>query len=105
MSGRDPYTYVTASLKKKEMHLEVSFYTPDLVANAWVIEDRRPYLSLRSDEAAVSVSSAGGGPVSARDVTLAREIYNAAARYLADCERLYAEQGSGAPVAVEPDAA
>ncbi|MBE3012292.1 hypothetical protein IL992_24315 [Microbispora sp. NEAU-D428] len=39
----------------------------------------------------MTVSTTGAGPVSAEDLDIAREIFNAAARYLADCERLHAE--------------
>ena len=40
------------------------------------------------------ISTTGGGPVTEQDVTLARQLADAAARYLADCERLHTEQST-----------
>ncbi|MEV5743021.1 hypothetical protein AB0L30_23435 [Microbispora rosea] len=56
-----------------------------------VLESGRPYLVLESDEADVTVSTTGAGPVTSEDLDTAREIFNAAARYLADCERMHAD--------------
>ncbi|WP_405142807.1 hypothetical protein OG589_35995 [Sphaerisporangium sp. NBC_01403] len=42
----------------------------------------------------MTFTTTGGGPVTEQDVTLARAIFNAAALYLADCERLRAEQSA-----------
>ncbi|MFF4623675.1 hypothetical protein [Nonomuraea jabiensis] len=36
------------------------------------------------------------GPVTDNDLTVAREIFNAAARYLADCERLHSGESGKA---------
>ena len=52
----------------------------------------RPFLHLSSPEAQVVISTTGGGPVTDQDVTLARQIADAATRYLADCERIHAER-------------
>ena len=51
----------------------------------------RPYLAFSTPEADISVSTTGGGPITDADLTLAGEIYSAAAHYLADCERLHTE--------------
>ncbi|MEV1248573.1 hypothetical protein [Nonomuraea sp. NPDC049750] len=74
--------------------LIVSFHTSEVRVAARVIDERRPYLAFSTSEADVSVSTTGGGPVTDADLALAREIYSAAARYLADCERLHAEQSA-----------
>ncbi|MDF5753032.1 hypothetical protein [Spongiactinospora sp. TRM90649] len=90
MTAREPYTYVTVSLREGgETDVSVSFLTPDISVRALVIDDARPYLSLSTTEANVSISTSGGGQVSAHDVALAREIADNATRYLADCERLH----------------
>jgi hypothetical protein len=60
-------------------------------ARARVLESGRPYLALESDEADVTVTTTGSGPVTAKDLDIARQIFSAAARYLADCERMHAE--------------
>ncbi|MFF4779595.1 hypothetical protein ACFY05_42955 [Microtetraspora fusca] len=92
---RDPYTYVTMSLDPgAPAYLAVSFYTPDLRVGASVLDSGRPYLSIRSREADITVSTSGAGPVATADVDIARELFNAAARYLADCEHLHIEQQS-----------
>ncbi|MBE1589178.1 hypothetical protein ACFPOI_35280 [Nonomuraea angiospora] len=88
-----PYTYVTLSIAHPQSpRLNVSFHTSDLRVRSSVIDERRPYLAFTTSEADVSVSTTGGGPVTDADLTLAREIYNAAAHYLADCERLHGQQ-------------
>ncbi len=93
MSDNKPYTYVTMSINPDQAPcLRISLYTSDLRTRALVTESGRPYLALESDEAGVSVSTTGGGHVTPADVDTARQIFNAAARYLADCERLHAEQ-------------
>ncbi len=61
-----------------------------------MLESGRPYLVLESDEADVTVSTTGAGSVPADDLDIAREIFNAAARYPADCERTYAEHAQAA---------
>ncbi|MCC5578991.1 hypothetical protein IMZ11_25525 [Microtetraspora sp. AC03309] len=92
---RDPYTYVTMSLDPDApAYLAVSFYTPDLRVGASVLDSGRPYLSIGSREADITVSTSGAGPVTTADVDNARELFNAAARYLADCERLHDEPQS-----------
>jgi len=91
--NHDPYTFVTLSMSQAETpRLVVSFHTDDVRVHARVIDERRPYLALSTPEANVSVSTTGSGPVTEADLTLARTIYNAAALYLADCERLHAQQ-------------
>ncbi|WP_433348317.1 hypothetical protein ACQP25_33410 [Microtetraspora malaysiensis] len=92
---RDPYTYVAMSIDPgTPAYLAVSFYTPDLRAGASVLDSGRPYLSIRSQEADITVSTSGAGPVTTADVDIARQIFNAAARYLADCEHLHSGQQS-----------
>ncbi|SDL78333.1 hypothetical protein SAMN05421874_1299 [Nonomuraea maritima] len=88
-----PYTYVTLSLRPESTpHVGVSFHTPDLKVRAGLLlSSPRPYLELYSTEANVHISTTGAGPITDTDLTNAREIFNAAARYLADCERLHAE--------------
>lgn len=84
-----PYTYVTLSLPKDEApRVHISFHTSDLRVRSGVLKDR-PYLEVSSDEADVLVSSTGNGPITTKDLAVARELFNAAARYLADCERLH----------------
>lgn len=93
MSGHEPYTYVTLTLQpNKPARLNVSFHTTDLQVFAGLIDETRPYLDVSSKEACVSVSTTG--VVTAEDVNTAREIFNAAARYLAECERLHTEQSA-----------
>jgi hypothetical protein len=90
-----PYTYVTLAIEPDSApRLGVSFYTSDLHVSAGTLDKPRPYLELSSDQARVSVSTSGGGPVTDADLTTAREIFNAAARYLADCERLHTGQSA-----------
>ncbi|HUR01088.1 MAG TPA: hypothetical protein VM347_00970 [Nonomuraea sp.] len=90
-----PYTYVTLSVTQAQSaRLNVSFHTSEVQVAARVIDERRPYLAFSTSEADVSVSTTGGGPVIDADLALAREIYSAAAHYLADCERLHAEQSA-----------
>ncbi|WP_182881671.1 hypothetical protein [Microbispora sp. H10949] len=91
MTGR-PYTHLSMSIDPGERpHIGISFYASITRARAWVLESGRPYLVLESDEADVTVSTTGAGPVTAEDLDIARQIFNAAARYLADCERIHAE--------------
>lgn len=85
-----PYTYVTLSLAPEEpSHLNVAFHTGDIRVRARVIDERRPYLGFSTPEADVSISTTGSGPVTSKDLAAAREIHQAAAQYLADCERLH----------------
>ncbi|MFC7590958.1 hypothetical protein ACFQYP_50210 [Nonomuraea antimicrobica] len=59
-----------------------------------LLSNPRPYLEFRSSEADVHISTTGAGSVTDADLDLARHIFNAAARYLADCECLHAEQSA-----------
>ncbi|GAA2214164.1 hypothetical protein GCM10009850_096280 [Nonomuraea monospora] len=97
MSEHRPYTYVTLSLQPDTApHVGVSFHTPRLKVRAGILlSNPRPYLDFASHEANVHISTTGAGTVTDADLTLAREIFNAAARYLADCEQLHAEQSAG----------
>ncbi|WP_219509287.1 hypothetical protein [Nonomuraea ceibae] len=91
-----PYTYVTLSMRPdSEPRLAISFYTPGLRVSAGMLfNDPRPYLEIRSRDTDVHISTTGAGPVTSADLDTAREIFNAAARYLTDCERLRAEQSA-----------
>ncbi|NBE98561.1 hypothetical protein FE391_14605 [Nonomuraea sp. KC401] len=74
-------------------HVGVSFYTPDLKVRAGLLlSSPRPFLELCSPEAIVYISTTGAGTVTDADLAVAREIFTAAARYLAECEQLHAEQ-------------
>ncbi|MEV0228119.1 hypothetical protein [Nonomuraea sp. NPDC050786] len=94
MSNLGPYTYVTMSMRPdSDPHLGVSFYTPGLRISAGTLASNpRPYLEFTSHEAHVHISTTGAGAVTDADLSTAREIFNAAARYLSECERLHAEQ-------------
>ncbi|GAA2875320.1 hypothetical protein GCM10010517_36180 [Streptosporangium fragile] len=92
MNEHTPYTHVTAAIDEGITRLNVSFRTPYLRVMVLNVGDRRPVLGLYGSEGEVSISTTGGGPVTERDVTLARELADATARYLADCERLHADQ-------------
>jgi len=91
MTGR-PYTHLSMSINSGERpRIGISFYASITRARARVLESGRPYLALESDEADVTVTTTGSGPVTAKDLDIARQIFSAAARYLADCERMHAE--------------
>ncbi|MBT2233393.1 hypothetical protein [Nonomuraea sp. NEAU-A123] len=95
MSDRRPYTYVTLSMRPDSApHLSISFHTPGLRVSAGILSNPRPYLEFRSHEADVHISTTGAGAVTAADLATAREIFDAAARYLADCERLHTDQSA-----------
>ncbi|MEV4216818.1 hypothetical protein [Nonomuraea sp. NPDC049725] len=96
MSEHRPYTYVTLSIRPdSDPHVRVSFHTPRLQASAGLLLDGpRPFLEFTSHEAHVHISTTGAGPVTDADLNIAREIFHAAARYLADCELLHAEQSA-----------
>ncbi|MER6943878.1 hypothetical protein ABT294_07635 [Nonomuraea sp. NPDC000554] len=96
MSNLGPYTYVTLSMGPDEApHLGVSFYTPRLrVSSGLLFSNPRPFLEFTSQEAHVRISTTGAGAVTDADLATAREIFNAAARYLADCERLHIDQSA-----------
>ncbi|MGW0202090.1 hypothetical protein [Nonomuraea sp. NPDC003201] len=96
MSNLGPYTYVTLSMRPDDApHLGVSFYTPRLrVSSGLLLSNPRPFLEFTSHEAHVHISTTGAGRVTDADLATAREIFNAAARYLADCERLHTDQSA-----------
>ncbi|RVX46115.1 hypothetical protein EDD27_8965 [Nonomuraea polychroma] len=97
MSDPRPYTYVTLSMEPQATpRLNVAFYTADLRVRAGLLGNPRPYLEISSDEGTVSISTTGGGHVTDADLNTARQFFNAAARYLADCERLHNEQSAKA---------
>ncbi|MGW5261606.1 hypothetical protein ACWEQG_11555 [Microbispora sp. NPDC004025] len=99
MTGR-PYTHLSMSIDPGERpRIGISFYASITRARARALESGRPYLVLESDEADVTVSTTGAGPVTTEDLEIAREIFNAAARYLADCERLHAEHAQATDTA------
>ncbi|WP_055483140.1 hypothetical protein [Sphaerimonospora mesophila] len=92
---RDPYTYVTVSIDTGgASRVGVSFYTPGLRVRADVLDSGRPYLDISSKTADVSISTTGASVVTSSDLEAARQIFNAAARYLADCERLHDQQSA-----------
>ncbi|MFF3437923.1 hypothetical protein [Streptosporangium sp. NPDC002721] len=94
MSEHIPYTRASLSVDEDGTRLDVSFYTPDVSVMALGGGRDRPFLTLSSREAHVTVSTTGAGPVTERDVNLARKIADAAARYLANCEQLYTDQAA-----------
>ncbi|MFC4062393.1 hypothetical protein ACFOWE_29180 [Planomonospora corallina] len=95
MSEHEPYTFASVSIEEDRTRLAVSFKTPYLSVLALRAGDTRPFLTLASSEAEVTVTTTGGGPVTGDDVSLARELVKVATRYLADCERLHAERFPG----------
>jgi hypothetical protein len=89
----DPYTYVTLSLSPgAPTNIGISFYSPELRARASLLDSGRPYLDISTNSADVTISTIAAGPVTPKDVEIARQIFEAAARYLADCERLHNQQ-------------
>ncbi|MEU8272476.1 hypothetical protein AB0B89_35665 [Sphaerisporangium sp. NPDC049002] len=92
MSEREPYTQIRAAIDDGITRLDLSFYTPDLAVTVLCIGQERACLEISSRDGQVIVSSTGGGPVTERDIALARELANGAGRYLAECERLYAKR-------------
>ncbi|WP_433500212.1 hypothetical protein ACQP1K_07870 [Sphaerimonospora sp. CA-214678] len=100
---RDPYTYVTVSIDSDgASRVGVSFYTPGLRVTAGVLESGRPYLDISSKTADVSISTTGAGAVTSTDLEIARQLFNAAASYLADCERLHHQHSRGPGPAIPP---
>ncbi|MGW4424545.1 hypothetical protein [Streptosporangium sp. NPDC004631] len=95
MSDHRPYTYLTATVQEGITRLGVSFHTADLSVMALTIGGVRPHLSFGGSEGQLSISTTGGGPVTAADLALAREIADAAARYRDECERLHTDQPPG----------
>ncbi|MDP9863370.1 MULTISPECIES: hypothetical protein [Streptosporangium] len=92
MSEHIPYTHASVSLDEHGTQLNVSFHTPEVSVAVLGAQRERPFLSLSTAEATVTITTTGAGPVTEQDVTLARKIADAAARYLADCERLHTER-------------
>ncbi|MEV0145201.1 MULTISPECIES: hypothetical protein [unclassified Nonomuraea] len=89
------YTYVTLTMEPNSTpRLSVSFHTADLRVNAGVLDELRPYLNISSGEAGVWISTTGAGHVTDADLNTARQLFDAAARYLADCERLHSQQSA-----------
>lgn len=93
-----PYTYVTLTMRPESApHLAIAFHTPGLRVSAGLLfNNPRPYLEIGSRDANVHISTTGAGPVTGTDLATAHEIFAAAARYLADCERLHAEHAESA---------
>ncbi|GLW07895.1 hypothetical protein Misp01_30250 [Microtetraspora sp. NBRC 13810] len=89
MNEHQPYTLATASIDEEGTRLSISFNTPDLSVTVLNADHERPFLNLANRQACVSITTTGAGPVTAQDLTLARELFNAAARYLSECERLH----------------
>ncbi|MEV0169321.1 hypothetical protein [Nonomuraea fuscirosea] len=89
-----PYTRAVVTVDEDSTRLDTSFRTPHLSVTVLGTDGGRPFLHLSSREAQVVISTTGGGPVTEQDVTLARQIADAATRYLADCERLHIEQST-----------
>ncbi len=94
MREHQPYTRAVVTLDEDGTRLDTSFRTPYLSVTVLGTDGGRPFLTLSSREAQVVISTTGGGPVTERDVMLARQIANAAAHYLADCERLHTDQST-----------
>ncbi|WP_157249006.1 hypothetical protein [Nonomuraea typhae] len=92
MTTSAPYTYVTVSMHPDApSRVSVSFHTPHIRARSWAGDSGKPFLDLSSDEATVTISTTGAGPVTDQDLELATDLFNAAARYLALCEHLHAK--------------
>ncbi|MFC0864632.1 hypothetical protein ACFHYQ_20280 [Sphaerimonospora cavernae] len=103
---RDPYTYVTVSIDSDgASRVGVSFYTPGLRVSAGVLDSGRPFLDICSKTADVSISTTGAGAVTSTDLAIARQIFNVAASYLADCERLHHQHSGGSSPAISPGGA
>lgn len=94
MSEHRPYTLLTVLLHPEgDPSVRIGIHTPHLRPRAGTLpNDSRPFLEFSSAEADVHISTTGAGPVTQADLDTAREIFTAAARYLAECERLHAEQ-------------
>ncbi|MEV4375462.1 hypothetical protein [Streptosporangium sp. NPDC049644] len=105
MSEHQPYTRASISLDADGTRLDISFRTPDLSVMALGAKSGRPFLNLSTAQAQVVISTTGGGPVTERDVTLARQLADATTRYLADCERLHTEQSTNPDQAEQDKAA
>lgn len=85
MSDHRPYTYLTATVQEGITRLGVSFRTADLSVMALTIGGVRPHLSFGGSEGQLSISTAGGGPVTAADLALAREIADATSTAVTAC--------------------
>ncbi len=101
--SRDPYTYVTVSIDSDEApRVGISFYTSGLRVTSGVLDSGRPFLDIRSKTADVSISTTGAGAVTSTDLENARQIADAAASYLADCERLHHQHSCSPSPAIPP---
>jgi hypothetical protein len=90
--NRNQSTSVTVSMRPDEQpHVTVHFTSPDLHARGLLVNDQRPLLWLSTSEADIYLSTAADVAVTDRDLSLARELFTAASRYLADCERLHTD--------------
>ncbi|GAA1018656.1 hypothetical protein Aple_065870 [Acrocarpospora pleiomorpha] len=86
-------TSVTVSMRPDEQpHVAVHFTSPDLEVRALLVNDQRPLLWFASREADIYLSTSADVAVTDRDLSLARELFTAASRYLADCERIHTNQ-------------
>lgn len=95
MTDHDPYTYISVALAPKEdPSVNVSFHDAEMWIRATVLADRRPLLHMSCGKASVSISTTGAGPVNDADLATARTLFEAAKQYLADCERLHADQAA-----------
>ncbi|RVX46042.1 hypothetical protein EDD27_8884 [Nonomuraea polychroma] len=90
-----PYTHISLSMYGQDKpQLHVSFHTPAMRVGTLLVKQVRPVLCLETSEACVMISTTGGDRVTDQDVNLARQIVEAATRYLADCERLHADRSA-----------
>ncbi|WP_219460221.1 hypothetical protein [Nonomuraea rhizosphaerae] len=92
--SREPYTHVNMCLRPGTApYVGLSLYTSRVHLYNLLVEGR-PVLDLTSADAVVSISTTGAGPVTDQDLRFARQLHQATARYLADCERLHANQNA-----------
>ncbi|MEU9887072.1 hypothetical protein [Sphaerisporangium sp. NPDC051011] len=85
------YTYTTISMHPgNPAHVGVNIY-PDQHASVRhypVGDDARVFMSIDFDHTSVSIGTASDTTVTDTHVKFARDLFEAAARFLADCERL-----------------
>ncbi|MBB2908765.1 hypothetical protein FHS43_000011 [Streptosporangium becharense] len=105
MTEPAPYTFVTASIDEAGTRLGISFRTADLAVSVLGADRHRPVLDISGLQARVSISTTGGGPVTAQDLTLARQLADAATRYLTACERLHTDQVTDSTASASGEAA
>ncbi|RBQ14025.1 hypothetical protein DP939_42885 [Spongiactinospora rosea] len=72
-----------------KIHRSVSFYDARLRISTGVVEDYRPYLTIGTDSAEMTVSTTGGGPVTLADLELAERLVAAARDYRSKCRAAY----------------